>query len=258
MVVRWRLWVPVLLGVIWLGGSYFLLMRHGAGDLILSHDAGKAAVDGSLEVGAADASVLDAVVGAPVLRARVVMHSGEKLQAWIDIEVEGESTEARSHCRNLATAQASRLASIAGVRGEVARSCSLDSLPPIPEGVDGAFGLWQDLGEEGASPSPGIIARLQEISVSKDEPACLKMLEIVRRRRVAARLEAAQERRRFLETEFNKQQGLAIAACKRDVESEECARLRGVVGLLKSRIKAPVEPAADLLSPDPGLACRAL
>ncbi len=258
MLVRWRLWLPLLLGAVWLAGSYFLLMRHGSGDLALSQDAGKVVVDGSLDLGSADASVLDAVAGSPLLRARVVMHSGKKLVAWIDIEVEGESTEARSHCRNLVTAQAARLASIAGVRGEVARSCSLDSLPPIPAGVDGAFGLWQDLGEEGASPSPGIIARLQEVSVTKNEPACLKMQEVVRRRRVAVRLEAAQERRLFLEREFDKQQGRAVAACKQDVEGEECARLQGVVGLLQSRLKAAVEPAADLLSPDPGLACRAL
>lgn len=252
--MRWRILLPLILGLAWLGGAYYLLMRYMGQD---------ASVPSS---GVATNEGRDAGAGTPVvagaethlLRARVTLHSGEALTAWIDIEVEGESTEAREHCRNLATAQAARLASIEGMRGEVARSCALESLPPIPAGVTGAFGLWEDLGEEGASPSPGIVARLHEVSVAKDEPACLKMLEAARKRRARARLEAAVERRRFLRRELDKRQTMVEEACKKDPAGGECVRLQGVVGLLQSRLTAAVEPAADLLRPDPGLRCKAL
>lgn len=258
--MNWRLLLPPLLGLLFLAGAYLLLTHQPAGgppaqpaDAAEPDDehAGKDALGPGVVPEAGDERTR-------VTRARLLLRDAQRLSAWIDIEVDGNDAMARKTCSTLVSAERRRLDELPLLAATVARDCAPAPLPPIPVGVDGTFGLWQELAAASIADDPQAEVRLHQVTITEDLASCRELLHKTRSRRGQARLQASGQRRRFLQAAIRKQSTATDAACAEDPQGEACSRNRRLVELLEDRLARPPGRGRDPFTPDPDLTCRPL
>jgi hypothetical protein len=258
--MNWRLLLPPLLGLLFLAGAY-LLLTHQPTAGPPAQPAGAAEPDDAATAKDAVGTVRGAQAAddrTRVTRARLLLRDAQRLSAWIDIEVDGSSSLERETCAALLSAERRRLDGLDPIAASVARDCAPAPLPPIPAGVDGTFGLWQELTAASIADAPQAEVRLHQVTITADQASCRKLLHKTRSRRGQARLQAAGQRRRFLQAAIRKQSAKASAACAEDPQGEACSRSRRLVELLRDRLARPPSRDRDPFTPDPDLTCRPL